>query len=104
MGPCQSSASGQPAAASIASRACFTSDSRIHMSERAVSFVFGPRIMSWPQRLYSVTFLRAVKEESIGARATGGRIAGTVNFTPSLNRVTKPSGSNPTSPASEPSR
>mmetsp|Transcript_4669 Transcript_4669/g.11592 ORF Transcript_4669/g.11592 Transcript_4669/m.11592 type:complete len:201 (+) Transcript_4669:87-689(+) len=44
--PCHSSASGQPAAASIARRQCFTSASRIHIRDRLGSLVLGPKMNS----------------------------------------------------------
>mmetsp|Transcript_76758 Transcript_76758/g.185461 ORF Transcript_76758/g.185461 Transcript_76758/m.185461 type:complete len:201 (+) Transcript_76758:125-727(+) len=44
--PCHSSASGQPAAASIARRQCFNSASRIHIRLLIGSWVLGPKMKS----------------------------------------------------------
>lgn len=101
-GPCHSSASGHPAAASMANLACLISASRYHISERLVSCVFGPRVSGTPTSFCVTMRLRLAY--SSGAASTSVTMPGTVKVTPLLYLSTMLRGSSPTSPARAPSR
>mmetsp|Transcript_12813 Transcript_12813/g.36964 ORF Transcript_12813/g.36964 Transcript_12813/m.36964 type:complete len:224 (+) Transcript_12813:294-965(+) len=92
--PCHSSASGQPAAASIASRACLISASRIHAKLRFVLLVLGPSVM--------VSGLHAEVAVEKGSPVSG--LSQTLILMPSRYFSANLSGSKPASAARVPSR